>query len=353
MTAEGSTGDGLGPLRAERCSACDYALAGLPPTGVCPECGVTYALGRVLEDDRPCMRCGYSLRGLSDAGVCPECGSPVVDSLRGNLLAYSSPEYLGQLTLGARLVWWSIAAILIGIVAGVLFNAAPASFSAVLGPLISIAASALGLAGWWLLSTPDPAAGADRDARARRVLRAAVVVSAACFLVNTVIALSLGVRSPGFLGFLRAPAAPQSAGQAVSAIAMLLAGIASLVANVAWLVQFFAAMVYLRAVAPRVPDMKIASRARVLMWFMGTIVAMIVLMFLIALILAAVTQSGNAMLGLMLPACLLGVAFLVWFVLYIGLIDRIKRRLVELRRAQAAAAATPGAAARTTADGRG
>ncbi len=41
------------PLRLTFCPACDYGLAGLPPTGVCPECGRAYDQAFVVLRGRP------------------------------------------------------------------------------------------------------------------------------------------------------------------------------------------------------------------------------------------------------------------------------------------------------------
>ena len=54
----------------------------------------------LTSEDVPCLNCGYNLRGLEEDGQCPECGVPIERSLHGNLLIYSSPEYVSSLHRG-------------------------------------------------------------------------------------------------------------------------------------------------------------------------------------------------------------------------------------------------------------
>lgn len=298
-----------------------------------------YSEGVRLVDDRPCLRCGYNLRGLMDTGTCPECGSPVRESLRGNLLRYAAPEYVGLLERGARLVWWSIAVVLLmiifGIVAGVIAAGAggpvgPAWGGTTIGslfPLVMLASSALGLLGWWLLSTRDPADQRDSAANSRQVLRATLVISATCALLNFALGATTG--GPGFTP-------PRGAGPGgptpINAAAMA-ASLAALLSNLAWLVQFYASMLYLRTLAPRIPDDRISRRAKAMMWAAPVLVVIGILMFVVALAGGGMAGGGAMALGLMamVPACVVMVGFIVVFVMYIFLIDRLHRSLKAAR----------------------
>lgn len=55
-----------------------------------------------------CIECGYDLIGLPESGVCPECGAPIVNTTRGTLLQYASPEYLAKLHKGLLIILASI-----------------------------------------------------------------------------------------------------------------------------------------------------------------------------------------------------------------------------------------------------
>ncbi len=306
--------------------------------------------GSALADDRPCLQCGYNLRGLSPAGACPECGTPVQRSLLGNLLVYSSREYVRQLVIGVRLIWWSITiAILLGIggaLLGFMLSAAvggAASFGHVvaLGGLVT---TAMGLVGWWLLSSPDPAVlGEDKAVGARKVLRVSLVVSAACFLANTVFQYGFGRVGGSVLApmFGRGLGIGGAGAPSTSTAIDWLAAAAALVSQIAWLVKFFASMVYVRGLAARVPDEGVYARARVLMWFGASLGCVLILAMIVAMVaviaMTASASRGGAPAGVMLLIvplmCGGGIAWIVFLVMYVGLIDRLKRALVQVGRA--------------------
>src|SRR5262245_50051536 len=54
--------------------------------------------------DTPCRKCNYNLRGLDPDSRCPECGTPVGLSLKGDLLRYSHPQWLGTIRRGATFI---------------------------------------------------------------------------------------------------------------------------------------------------------------------------------------------------------------------------------------------------------
>lgn len=64
----------------------------------------TAAATTVIETDLPCRRCGYNLRSLRAAGDCPECALPVELSTRSDRLCDANPRWLGQLSVGLRII---------------------------------------------------------------------------------------------------------------------------------------------------------------------------------------------------------------------------------------------------------
>ena len=217
-----------------------------------------------------CRGCGYDLAGLSVSGKCPECGRPVVDSLRGDLLAFAGPEYVETLHRGVGLILASIlfvVATMIGgfVILGVISAAGPAGAMGTLGDFVQWGSIAVGLigtglsvVGWYLFSTPDPGRHIlDRGDRPRQVLRIAVVISAALTVMTyTIELIDPATRSPG----LR----PVSAYGLLQVLAILL----MIAGFVLWAIMFFAAMRYLQWMAPRLPNAAHVKTAGRYMWLL-------------------------------------------------------------------------------------
>lgn len=278
----------------------------------------------VVQGDHACIRCGYNLRGAPEAGVCPECGSSVADSLRGNLLAFADPAFLRTLVRGSRMVWWSVALMLLSIVMSIAAGAVAASLAPgtmwvfYLLPAIMLVASVLALLGWWLVSTPDPAESEQAGAVSRRVLRIAVAVGAGCLLINTALAMSSAAPPIGTAG-----------GPSVRASLGMLSAFVTAGAYVAFAVQFFASMLYVRVLAPRIPDPGLDARAKFAMWCAA--ICLLVTLAAIPVTFIGRQQGGGAGAGFMTVMCGAGVLMLGFFVVYVLVIDRLKSSLVKVQ----------------------
>jgi hypothetical protein len=251
-----------------QCIHCGHALRGLRIDSNCPKCGtpIQRTLGSLpvsIPEAAICVRCAYALKGLSPSGVCPECGLPIERSLRGDLLVYSNPEYIRKLLLGSRLVLWSTLAIVLILIAQI--DAAinrTAEFRNVLA-LCSLAANLAFLTGWWLLSSPD--AGqltTNKGQPPRRYVR---------FITATVLGfVALGAAAP----FLQRWADP---------------GLIRIVGLLAYPVMgagFWAGMLYIRWLAPRIPDGRVHARAKALLVLLGSVI-------LAVLIAIGIAVAGN------------------------------------------------------------
>lgn len=232
------------------CPRCQANVHGLD-IDRCPECG-----GSMVPS---CISCGYDLAGLPRDGVCPECGTPIERSYAPDLLENRSIEFLMQLRSGLSLVVWSILtqvalkllAFTGGIAAMTMGFAPPSSqpifelFTRAVGLVLTI----LVLWGWWRITTPDPSrAGTDLDVKPRKVIRVAVVLQAAVGLAG--------------LAFAAAYVGTQAISNTLAIIAL---GV-GLAYGLAWIVQFFAVMLYLQWLARRIPDPKLHGEARQFMW---------------------------------------------------------------------------------------
>ena len=246
-----------------------------------------------------CLRCGYNLRGLDPGGVCPECGMPIERSLHSNLLRFSDDRYLATLHRGVFLVLASLAGqhvLLIGTVfvafalawLGLRVHDEVIGVSSVIATGLAITT----LVGWWMFSAPDPA-GTDRANVARRIVRWTLLAAVALTILFALAASRI------FFGGLTGT----SVGLALTVgIALVLTILVTIVAS----------MLYVRWLAPRLPNAKADRRAKLLIW------------------LGPVLLIGGT------PACYLGpvvtlVGPLVTLVLYWNLLEWIRKDLKRIR----------------------
>lgn len=255
---------------------------GVPAAGVAPA---------VAPEGVRCIRCGYGLAGLATSGVCPECTLPIARALSSNALRNCEPAYIRRMVTGAVLVEASfvlaIVAVLVAVllvIAGILISAlgaqpqgAPAWLmrleqsidGEVVIELVGFGASIVSLAGWWLLSEPDPAS-AERDATSR--LRLPVRILTVVQLIFAAAPLAL-LASPPLRTWWEGLITPNP--QPVTARGAL--GLtASLDSIMSWSGHLFTAacgcvqLLYLRDVARRVPDDALAREAnKNAWWYLG------------------------------------------------------------------------------------
>lgn len=261
-------------------------------------------LAGTIQDAVPCKQCGYSLQGLRLKGVCPECGFPIERSLTDDLLPNSAPEYLASLHRGVFLILTGIIVQFVVLMGGIGVGIAVSASGGNVLPfqwiltLFSLVASAVIAWGWFQFSAPDPAfTGRADGSQARVVVRVAVVVNAVITLVTTVAQLAMPATTT-------APGAVPSTVSVAGLVLLLL----SFVGFVAWAVSFFAAMLYLRWLCPRIPNWRAYRRAKLMMW-LGP------LLFTVG-------------------ALCIGLGPLVAIVLYWNMLDWIRRDLKRIRAEQ-------------------
>lgn len=186
--------------------------------------------------DTPCRKCAYNLRGLTAGGRCPECGSAVGLSIVGDLMRFSDPSWVDRLALGCLLILWGLLADLVGTVLGVVMS----TVAPVIGGIVQLAGSAIGLWGAWLLTSPDPSGiGEQEYGKARRITRAALLAGligeAAAILVDAL------------------PLPP---------VAMITFGLLMILLALFSIVGAYYLLVYLERLSARIPNVVLAGKAR-------------------------------------------------------------------------------------------
>jgi hypothetical protein len=265
-------------------------------TGEVPSGGPVAPVMPGVAADQHCLQCGYALRGQSTAGMCPECGTPVARSMHGNLLRYSSTEFVRMLRLGALLIIIGIIADVVhAALSGIIIKVMMTNIDALraqqnllesVQSISDVVIAMLTALGWWLLSAPDPAyVGRDSNERSRVLVRISVII----------IILTLLPRAMEDLGAVWLPGGLRNSLTMISALT--------------YAASFFPAMLYLGKLALRFPSRKLADRAYMFLWLLPVILIV----------------------GLV--ACGLGyVVSKVLYCLFIGTVFQLLSRTLEIQR---------------------
>lgn len=193
-----------------------------------------------IQQDVACKRCGYNLRGLREDGLCPECATPIGRSVTGDLLRFADPGWVGRVAFGLDLLVFGIViALLLGCVGGAI---GVMSKSTVPLQLVGLVATAINVVGVWCMTTPDPSGiGEHTRLNARRIVRTSMLANVAGSFAATLLPTSSGA-------------------QVVVLTAMLLSVVNGLLHLVCEWFKFY----FYQSLADRVPEPKLAARARFL-----------------------------------------------------------------------------------------
>lgn len=261
----------------------------------------------MLAEDLPCRKCSYNLRGLSPEGRCPECGTAVGLSTLGDLLRYADPNWIRTVARGITIILWMIlASVLLGCLGGTLLATEG------LQQALSIGLGLVSFYGVWLMTEPDPSGlGEDPTITARKVIRFALLVG----IGAQVLTLATEQLSP--------PGA-----------VLIVFAVLGVIATLIGLVGEFAKFTYYEYLLRRVPDPKLAGRARFLKW--GFVVCLGIMLLggiltVVNLALSGATGAGpglgpvTGVMFLMLPA---GIGMLVFGILTLLLLLRLRQALL-------------------------
>ena len=300
------------------CRDCGRDLRGIPADAPCPDCGDAPSPAAQPPSTPPeitqCVGCGYDLTGLSRDGVCPECGLDVISSQHGALFLYCDKAYLAKLHAGITLIVAGIAQLVFAvpfmIVAAIAVSITQGSGAVViLSMLVYFASLLMIVIGWFVFSARDPSGIFDqRGSAARHTLRIALGVMVAGSLFSTVLQ-AVGAGGPGAQPLL-----------VVVAIANL----------AAYIVFYYASLVYVRWAATRIPDAKAVAKAKQLMW-LGPVLLIGSFFLLMCGGFATLALGALGILGGVFSAL---AAIIIALIMYWNLLDRIRRQLKTIRIAR-------------------
>jgi hypothetical protein len=239
-----------------------------------------------VTSDRPCRRCGGNLNGQHLGGRCAGCGEPVGASVYGDLLAYADPAWLRAVGNGLRTVWWTILVVagLIAVLA-IIFSVVgireasrqiasgaatrPATQGAselelspggigwqVGGGLVYLAVLFTVIRGVWLATTADPRRPTpDLDAPLQKRTRTLFAATGGKAVIDLIVALVVTSVTGN---------ASLTERQAVAAHPLMLAS--DLVTGALFVTALVSLAYHLSRLAGRVPDLRLAARARAAGW---------------------------------------------------------------------------------------
>lgn len=251
------------------CPHCSYSLDGLPMGYDCPECGnpTFYTI---------CTTCGYLLTGLKPSDNCPECGTLCKDAFLEFSVYHAGPAYVKRVASGASLVLLSAYLVVFAIIAmfgAVLFMGQLGVLAGGNGPLVGLALGAVvyfglflaagivWLVGWIRATTPDPRYLHAAPTSSSRGLTRGMAIAVFCLWMCNIIPF-------------------------VSTLASL----ANLVCGPIFI---FAACTYIKKLAERTPDNKLAKSAGRIRIFFAVLIPIVALSFLGMIVAAAGAMSST------------------------------------------------------------
>ena len=255
-----------------------------------------------VTEDIPCRKCGYNLRSMHTDGRCPECGTSVWVSLQGTLLRYSDPNWVETIRRGFARMIAGITIVVAAMIVVIILSAIRRFNVVSLVQLVGIAGWLIYMWGIWLITEPDPSGlGEDQYGTSRKIIRVGVV----CQAVGQV------------LDFVQKDRMPPGA--------TLLFTIAAVLLGIVALVAIYAQLQYLQKLALRIPDVKLSQRSGFLKLAIVISYGTLIVSGIGALLMGG--GAGSVVFGL--GAALGGLALLVFSLMYLRLLGRMKKSFLE------------------------
>ncbi|GAB5497609.1 MAG: hypothetical protein Phyf2KO_26890 [Phycisphaerales bacterium] len=274
----------------------------------CPECGnpTYYTI---------CTTCGYLLTGLKPSDNCSECGSPCKDAFLEFSIYHAGPGYVRRLASGASLVLLSAYLVVFAIIAvfgsvifmgqlGVLAGGNGPIVGMVLGLLVYLglllASGIVWLVGWIRATTPDPRYLHAAPTSSSRGLTRGMAITVFCLWMCNIIPF-------------------------VSTLASL----ANLVCGPIFV---FAACTYIKKLAERTPDTKLAKTASAVRIAFAVLIPVVVVSTLGLIVSAAgamSTQSSSSTMAAIGMFAIFGalIGGLLLLLAYLRLVSRFAKSM--------------------------
>jgi hypothetical protein len=211
-----------------------------------------------IATDLPCVSCGYNLRGLDPSGRCPECATPIADSMRGDLLRFSNPEWLRKVRWGSRILYWEGIVLVAGTVLTMMVFPMPYPSYVPLLCASAVAYWAVYAVATLLLTATEP--------------RLSLIATRGALWY-----LARGASMMGLMAALLCVVGDQFASEYIGLVGIVLLCISFGVA-------FWAQFAYVRELSLRIPSVSVASYAAVLKWGLGLSFSLFGILALVATI---------------------------------------------------------------------
>lgn len=143
-----------------------------------------------------CILCDYDLAGLSSSGLCPECACPIQDSITPVVLASCKPDYLKRLRTGVVVVELAVAFLIVQSLLAMFYLGTAANiaglkptpiYAVILLYLLPVS-SVIQTVGWWFLTAIDPCCPATSFApKSCQLVRMSQIITVVIFIAQAIL----------------------------------------------------------------------------------------------------------------------------------------------------------------------
>ena len=235
-------------------------------------------------------------------------------SIYGNFLRFSDPAWVQKLRQGALYIvvgiFVTIGAVIVGIILGALATMGLPARQMLL-QFLALGGNVLVVLGTWFLTEPDPSGvGEDEYGTVRKVIRITLLIG----IMNT------------FLSFVSSISTFAPTPRQLITVISALCGIANVIGLIAQLQDC-------AKLAARIPDQALTNRANFLKVALSISYGLLIMVGIVFALMAfsrgLAGPNGGLMMTLGCSGGILGIAALVFFIMYLLMMDKFRRRFGE------------------------